>query len=329
MKKVVSILIAGLVLMALSVSPAFAGKKKICKLGHVNSPASIFQYGALAFKEAVEKELPDWTIEVYPAGGLGGTLALIQGLTLGTVDIYTEFISTFAGLVPEYNVFGVHYKFDSVDEYELFMNSATFAAMNEKMIKTNGITNIGNMRAGSVYSQFSNKPMPNVAAAKGVVNRVAQMAPLVKCWNAYGAKPTSMDWGEIYTSLQTGVITAIDNPILDMYDEKFHEAIKYVNKTNNLYNMISYQTSFAFWEKLSDHEKDVFRRAVRVASIKGAVEVEKRLGNVIKDLEGKGIKFIDVDTSGFKKAVQDNIDTILDGNKDAIAVYNKIMTKNY
>ena len=329
MKKIVSILIAGLVLIAFSVSPAFAGKKKICKLGHVNSPASIFQYGALAFKEAVEKELPDWTVEVYPAGGLGGTLAMIQGLTLGTVDIYTEFISTFAGLVPEYNVFGVHYKFDSVDEYELFMNSATFAKMNEKMIKTNGITNIGNMRAGSVYSQFSNQPMHTVADAKGVVNRVAQMAPLVQCWKAYGAKPTSMDWGEIYTSLQTGVITAIDNPILDMYDEKFHEAVKYVNKTNNLYNMISYQTSMAFWKQLNDKEKDVFRRAVHVASIKGALEVEKRLGGVVAELKGQGIKFIDTDPSGFKKAVQSNIDTILQGNKDAIAVYNKIMNKDF
>jgi TRAP-type C4-dicarboxylate transport system substrate-binding protein len=138
-----------------------------------------------------------------------------------------------------------------------------------------------------------------------------------------------MDWGEIYTSLQTGVINAIDNPILDMYDEKFHEAIKYVNNLNNLYNMISYQTSMAFWKKLSDKEKDVFRRAVRVASIKGAVEVEKRLDGVVADLKGRGIKFIDTDTSGFKKAIKANINTILDGNKDTIAIYNKILNKDF
>ena len=329
MKKVVSILIAGMVLMAFAVTPAFAGKKKICKLGHVNSPASIFQFGAVAFKEAVEKELPDWTIELYPSGGLGGSLAMIQGLTLGTVDIYTEFINILADLLPEYNVFAVHYKFDSVDEYELFMNSPTFAKMNEKMIKKNGITNMGNMRAGSVYNQFSNKPMYTVEDAKGVIGRVAQMAPLVQCWLSYGAKPTSMDWGEIYTSLQTGVITAIDNPILDMYDEKFHEAVKYVNMTNNIYNMISYNTSMAFWKKLSDKEKDVFKRAIRVASIKGEMEVEKRLDGVKAELKSKGIQTIQTDTSGFKKAVQSNINTILKDNKDAIAIYEKIMTKDF
>ncbi|MBI9092331.1 MAG: TRAP transporter substrate-binding protein [Desulfobacterium sp.] len=329
MKKTAQIIIVGLVLMALSVSPVFAGKKKICKLAHVNSPTSIFQYGALAFKEAVEKELPDWTVEAYPAGQLGGSLDLIQGLTLGTVDIYTEFISLWADLVPEYKVFAVHYKFDSVDEYENFMDSPTFAKMNEKMIKANGTTNIGNMRAGSVYNHFSNKPLYTVEDARGVVGRVAQMAPLVGCWKAYGAKPTSLDWGEIYTSLQTGVITAIDNPILDMYDEKFHEAVKYLNMTNNLYNMISYQTSSAFWDGLTDKEKEVFQGAVKVASKKGAAEVERRLSKVISELKAKGIVIVETDTSGFKKAVQANIDTILDGDEDAIAVYRKIMNKDY
>jgi TRAP-type C4-dicarboxylate transport system substrate-binding protein len=328
MKKTALVLFISLVLAIGISAPSFAGKK-ICKLGHVNSPASIFQFGALAFKEAVEKELPDWTVEVYPAGQLGGTLALIQGLTLGTADIYTEFISTFADLVPEYQVFAVHYKFDSVDEYEKFMNSETFSKMNEKMIKRNGITNIGNMRAGSIYNHFSNKAMHTVADAKGVINRVAQMAPLVRCWKAYGAKPTSMDWGEIYTSLQTGVLDSVDNPILDMYDEKFFEAIKYVNMTNNLYNMISYNTSMAFWDRLTDKEKEVFKKATQVASQKGAAEVEKRLGGVIAELKNRKIEFIETDTSGFKKAVQDNIEEILGGNKDAIDVYWKIMKKQY
>ena len=328
MRKTATILFISLVLAVFAVSPAWSAKK-ICKLGHVNSPASIFQFGALAFKEAVEKELPDWTVEVYPAGQLGGTLAMIQGMTLGTVDIYTEFISVLADLVPEYQVFAVHYKFDSVDEYEKFMNSETFAAMNEKMIKMNGITNIGDMRAGSVYNHFSRKPMNTVDDAKGLINRVAQMAPLVRCWKSYGAKPTSMDWGEIYTSLQTGVLDSVDNPILDMYDEKFYEPIKYVNMTNNLYNMISYNTSMAFWEKLTDKEKEVFKSATKVASEKGAAEVERRLGKVIEELKGRGIEFVETDTTGFKKAIQDNIETILDGNQDAIAVYKKIMAKEY
>jgi TRAP-type C4-dicarboxylate transport system substrate-binding protein len=114
-----------------------------------------------------------------------------------------------------------------------------------------------------------------------------------------------------------------------MYDEKFYEAVNYVNMTKNLYNMISYNTSMAFWSRLTDKEKEVFKKATQVASQKGAAEVEKRLGGVIAELKNRGIEFIETDTSGFKKAVQDNIDEILGGNRDAIDVYWKIIKKQY
>jgi len=329
MKKTLFVLLLTAVVAIGLAAPGFSADKKICKLGHVNSPASIFQYGAEVFKAQVEKELPDWTIELYPAGQLGGSLAMIQGLTLGTVDIYSEFINILADLVPEYNIFAVHYTFSSIDEYEIFLNSATFAKMNEKMIKMNGITNIGNVDAGSIYNTFSNRPLRSVDDAKGLVGRVAQMAPLVASWQSYGAKPTSMDWGEIYTSLQTGVITSIDNPILDMYDEKFYEAIKFCNMTNNLYNMISYNTSVIFWDKLTEKEKDVFRRAIRTASIKSRQEVDRRLGKVIEELKGRGIEIVNTDTSGFSKAIEGNIETILKGNADALAVWKKVKSGDF
>ena len=40
-------------------------------------------------------------------------------------------------------------------------------------------------------------------------------------------------------------------------------------------------------------------------------------------------EFVETDTSGFKKAIQDNIEKILAGDKDAIAVYKKIMAGDY
>lgn len=328
MRKAARILIVSMVFTALSLSPVFAAKK-ICKLAHVNSPASIFQFGALAFKKAVESELPDWTIEVYPAGQLGGTLALIQALQLGTADIYTEFDSCFADVIPENKAFAVHFKFDSVDEYEMFMNSATFAKMNEKMAKEAGIINIGSVDGGSVYNIFSKKKIQGIEDVKGLVNRTAQMAPLVGCWKSYGAAPTSMDWGEIYTSLATGVIDAVPNPILDMYDEKFHEGVKYLVMTNHLVNMISYETSTLFWKKLSEKEKEVFKRAIRVASLKSKAEVEKRMDKVLAELKAKGIEVVEADTEPFKKVVQNNIDTILKGNQAPIEIYKKIMAHDY
>ena len=328
MKRMIPILCLSFVLLVVLSAPSHAGKK-ICKLGHVNSPASLFQYQALAFKEAVEAELPDMTVEVYPAGQLGGTLALMQGLELNTVQIYPEFAYIWEGYVPEFKVLAVHYVFKDVEEFERFCKSALFNNINEKLIKKAGVRVTGNVDAGGTFQFLSRKPIHKMSDVKGVKNRCAQMAPLLGSWRSYGAKPTPLDWGEIYTSLATGVIEGVDNPVLDMYDEKFHEVTKYLNYTNNLQVLIAYNTSNAFWKSLTPHEQSVFRMAIEIANHRTKAEVNRRFAKTLKEMKGRGLKVIKTDTTAFRKAVQDNIEKILEGNKEVITFYKKIMAGGY
>ena len=323
MKRTALILFLSFVLlMGLSAS-SYAGKK-VCKLGHVNSPASLFQYQALEFKKAVEAELPDMTVEVYPAGQLGGTLALMQGLELNTVQIYPEFAYIWEGYVPEFKVLAVHYVWKDVEGFERFCKSALFDDINDKLAKKAGVRIIGNVDAGGTFQFLSRKPIHKMSDVKGIKNRCAQMAPLLGSWRSYGAKPTPLDWGEIYTSLATGVIDGIDNPVIDMYDEKFQEVTKYLNYTNNLQVLIAYNTSNAFWKSLTPHEQTVFRMAIEIANHKTKAEVKRRFSKVLEVMNKKGIKIINTDTTEFQKAIQNNIEKILEGNKDAIALYKKI-----
>lgn len=328
MKKTVLILFMSLVLL-MSLSTSSLAGKKVCKFGHVNSPASLFQYQAIEFKKAVEAELPDMTVEVYPAGQLGGTLALMQGLELNTVQIYSEFAYIWEGYVPEFKVLAVHYVFKDVEEFERFCKSALFDDINAKLAKKAGVRIIGNVDAGGTFQFLSRKPIHKMSDVKGIKNRCAQMAPLLGSWRSYGAKPTPLDWGEIYTSLATGVIDGVDNPLIDMYDEKFYEVTKYLNYTNNLQVLIAYNTSEAFWKSLTPKEQDVFKRAIEIANQKTKAEVKRRFEKVLEVLKNKGVQSIQTDTADFRKAVQDNIEKILEGNKRAIALYKKIIAGEY
>lgn len=319
------VLITSLVL-SLSI-PSFAGK--VCKLGHVNSPGSIFHYQAMEFKKAVEAELPDMTVEVYPAGQIGGTLALMQGLQMNTAQIYTEFPYIWEGNVPEFKVLAAHYVFKSMDGYLDFMKSDLFEKeMNVKLAKQ-GVRIIGNVDSMGTFNFLSKKPIRTMADVKGIKNRCAQMAPLLSSWRSYGAKPTPLGWGEIYTSLATGVIDGLDNPTLDMYDEKFHEVCKYLNITGNLYSAIAYNTSETFWQSLNDHEKSVFKKAIETADQKTKIKLVKTYADAMADMKAHGITVVETDTSDFQKAVAENIDSILEGNKEAISMYKKIQEAGF
>lgn len=305
----------------------FAGK--VCKFGHVNSPASIFHFQAMEFKKAVEAQLPNMTVEVYPAGQIGGTLALMQGLQLNTVQIYSEFPYIWEGNVPEFKVLAAHYVFKSLDSYMDFMSSDLFEKnMNNKLAKE-GVRIIGNVNSMGEFNFLSTKAIRTMADVQGIKNRCAQMAPLLSSWRSYGAKPTPLDWGEVYTSLATGVIDGLDNPILDMYDEKFHEVCKYINMTGNLYTGIAYNMSEAFWQSLSAHEKSVFKMAIEIANLRTKIKLDKRFAQAMADMKSQGLKVIETDTSDFQKAIANNIDKILEDNERAIAMYKKIKKAGY
>ena len=51
---------------------------------------------------------------------------------------------------------------------------------------------------------------------------------------AVGAQPTPMAFGEVFTSLQTGVIEAQENPLALIKSASFFEVQKYVNKTEHV-----------------------------------------------------------------------------------------------
>jgi len=327
MKKVfLDIVLAVSLIFSLSI-PSFAAK--VCKLGHVNSPGSIFHYQAMEFKKAVEAELPDMTVEVYPAGQIGGTLALMQGLQMNSVQIYTEFPYIWEGNVPEFKVLAAHFVFKSMDGYLNFMKSDLFEKeMNEKLAKQ-GVRIIGNVDSMGTFNFLSKKPIHTMADVKGIKNRCAQMAPLLASWRSYGAKPTPLGWGEIYTSLATGVIDGLDNPTLDMYDEKFHEVCKYLNMTGNLYSAIAYNTSETFWKSLNDHEKSVFKKAIETADLKTKEKLVKTYADAMADMKAHGITVIETDVSDFRKAVAESINSILEGNKDAISMYKKIQEAGF
>ena len=147
------------------------------------------------------------------------------------------------------------------------------------------------------------------------------MSIFVNCWSAYGAKPTPLSFGEVYTALATGVVEGVDNPMLDMYDEKFYEVTKYLNLFSHLNTLIAYNTSETFWKSLSENEKSVFRKAVEIANMETQKVVKGKFDEAMETMKKKGVKIIQVDTTDFKTAINNNIEKILGGNKDAIAVY--------
>ena len=85
---------------------------------------------------------------------------------------------------------------------------------------------------------------------KGLKIRVPKSPSRVTMFKAWGAAPTPMSFGEVFSALQQGVIDGQENPFTDIYAGKLYEVQKYLSLTNHVYTPAYLITGKTYWEKL-------------------------------------------------------------------------------
>jgi len=326
MKKLITILSILVLSLALvmGLSTGVQAKAKVLKFGHVNSPSSHFHFACLEFKKVLEaKSKGTLKVEVYPAEQLGTGQEHIQGLVLGTIACNPEIDVLLANVSPLYNVWGVFYLFDSIENVKKFKAGPLQEKMNQQAIK-NGVRQIGYYDCNNVFNMLSKKPIYKLEDLKGLKNRTIPVPSLIAGWKALGTSVVGLSFSEVYTSLATNLIQAMDNPIPDMYHEKFHEVTDYLCMTKDLINVVSWNFSEKVWQSLSPEEqKWVTETAVEIQpAIKAWSDKDVKMA--MDAFKKKGIKIINTDLTGFADRIAANIDEILDGKQDVIQLYKDI-----
>ena len=326
MRKTVSVIAILVITMALVLGPTAGAqaKEKILKFGHVNSPSSHFHFACLEFKKVLEaKSKGALKVEVYPAEQLGTGQEHIQGLVLGTIACNPEIDVLLANVAPLYNVWGVFYLFDSVENVKKFKAGPLQEKMNQQAI-SNGVRQIGYYDCNNVFNMLSKKPITKLEDLKGLKNRTIPVPSLIAGWKALGSSVVGLSFSEVYTSLATNLIQAVDNPLPDMYHEKFHEVTEYLCMTKDLVNVVSWNFSEKVWQSLTPEEqKWVTETAVEIQpAVKAWSDKDDALA--MEAFKKKGIKIIETDLTGFADKIAANIDEILGGKEDLIQLYKDI-----
>jgi tripartite ATP-independent transporter DctP family solute receptor len=116
---------------------------------------------------------------------------------------------------------------------------------------------------GSRSFYNSEKPIKSVADLKGMKFRTMQSDVFVDMMSALGANATPMPYGEVYSSIQTGVIDGAENN-WPSYDSSGHyEVAKYITLDQHLMVPELLAVSKVSWDKLSPEYQEVMRAAAK------------------------------------------------------------------
>ena len=276
------------------------------KLGHLANEQNIWHKAAVKFGDEL-KALTNGRIEVqvFPNESLGKEMDLINGMQLGTADmtITGESLQNWA---PMAALLAVPYAYKSLEHMDSVASGETGDKIKAEIIEKAKVRPIAYFARGP-RNLTSNRAIKSPDDLNGLKLRVPNVPLFVDTWKALGASPTPMAFSEVFTSLQNGTIDAQENRLALIKSANFNEVQKFVNKTEHVRSWIYLTISEMTWAKLSADDQNAVMEAAKRAQ---AFEREQFLAdeqNLVKELQDKGMTFVDVDGAAFQAKAKDAV----------------------
>ena len=306
-----------LVVVTTLASPREVAAQRTLSFGYDQPRSTAYGIAADLF-DAKLKELSGGklTINQFPGAQLGQEPVMLQKLRSGDIDFIITSTANASTVAPQAGVFSLHYIFRDEEHLKKVIGSpqvvGAFREMVSDSVKGAHVMALMTMGFRNIYSK---KEIKSIDDIKGMKVRVQATKTEDTHFPAYGAQTVHMPFGEVYTSLQTGVVNAAENGVNVYLANKHYEVAPVLSMTQHEANNNAVWVSEKTWNSLGDQEKKWVQAAAEEV---GRVEPGKALAleaeSAVK-LKKMGVKVVEgVDKSGFAKAalpVQDQLATEL------------------
>jgi tripartite ATP-independent transporter DctP family solute receptor len=298
---------------ALAVSSTAFAQKREFSFAYDQPRTSAYGYGADFFGKKLQ-ELSKGTLGTnqYPGAQLGTEAQTLQKVQTGDIDFVLVSTANSSTIQPESGVFSLHFIFLGPEHaVKVLTDPKVIAAMREMYaakVKGAHMLTLGSQGLRNLYCK---KEIKKLADIKNVKVRVQATVTEDTLFPAYGAQIVHMPFGEVYTSLQTGVVECAENGYTVYMLNKHYEVAPVMSVTEHEANNSVLFVSDKVWSSLNAEQKKWVQTAAdemnKVQPAK-AFEMEKESR---AKLEKMGVKIVTgVDKSGFEsvsKPIQDKL----------------------
>jgi TRAP-type C4-dicarboxylate transport system substrate-binding protein len=220
---------------------------------------------AQKFKEEVEANT-DHTVQLFPFGTLGESADTMEQAQAGILQFVDQSPGFTGSLIPEAQVFFVPYLLpqDTDALAEFFRTSKAINEMFPALYAEQGLELLTMFPEGEVCIT-TQEPVESPADLNQVKVRVMTNPLLVESYQAFGATPTPLPWGEVYGALQTGIIQGQENPMFFIESTKMYEVTEVITCMGHNNFTTAVMANQDFYDGLSDEDQQVVQDAIDVA----------------------------------------------------------------
>lgn len=294
--------IIGVSVLALLAAGGAAAQDYTLRAGHGAQAQHPTQFGLEHFAQLVSERTGGAVqVDVYPNRQLGEEREMVEGLQLGTVDMTVVSTGPLGGFSPEINVLDMPFLFrDSAHAYAVFDGEIGQSLLAN--FSARGIEGLAIWENGWRHLTI-NREVSEPSHLSGVRLRTMENQVHMDAFAELGANPMPMVWGEVYTSLEQGVIDAQENPITVIYTNQLWEVQDRVVLTQHVYGPHVFLASEASLQGLPEEYRQIIREAAQEAAAfqrEKSAELEAEQMELLREA---GMQIDEIDIAPFQDAM--------------------------
>ncbi|MGK0256318.1 MAG: tripartite ATP-independent transporter DctP family solute receptor, partial [Arcobacteraceae bacterium] len=219
-------------------------------------------------------------VRVYYYGQLGGENDIVELTANGSVQFVSVGTGHIGSYVPEVQAISIPYVLTNNEDaaYEVLTSSKTIykdlaPKFNKVNLKLLSMISEGEMAWGA------NKPIRTPEDFAGQKIRTFTSTIPVETYKVFGAVPTPLSWGEVYSSLQLGTVDGMVNPMYFIYNAKWHMVQKYIMFPGQQPYIATVSTNAKWFDKQSSKKQAMISKAIKSAN-EAAFIYQKKINKV-------------------------------------------------
>lgn len=291
-----------LLCLSLLASTAGAAPTYSFKLGNSVAEDHPYTLGCLKFKELVEERTKgDIVINVFPNGQLGtGERDLLEGLQLGTVEMYFGSTGPMAGFEKKFLLFDFPFLFKNKKHVYAVLDGEIGSYV-LGLFDNLGIKGLAWAENGFRHFTNSKKPVTVPEDVKSLKLRTMENKAHMAMWRVLGADPTPMAFSELFTALQQGTIDGQENPIPIIFTSKFYEVQKHLSLTKHVFSPAFIAIAKATFDSLPQNYQTILLQCAKDAVLYEREEINKMEEKQVALLKARGMQVTEPDIEAFQK----------------------------
>ncbi|NOG69298.1 C4-dicarboxylate TRAP transporter substrate-binding protein [Roseicella sp. DB1501] len=241
-------------------------------------------------------------IEVFPGEQLGSGRDVNEMIRQGANVMNITDPGYLSDFVPDVGILNGPYLVEEYDQFGRLLDSDWYRGVDAALQKA-GFRMVMMGAYFGARHMIADRPIRRPAEMAGMTVRVPPNQMWIETFRSLGARPTTVQWSDIYNALQQNVVQAAEAPYGSLWGARLQEVRKVISATGHFQALTGWPINNGYFNRLPAEVRTVLLEEGGKAQQEQTRLTREQEAGFVERFRGAGVEIVtDLDHAAFRNA---------------------------